>query len=82
MKSLIALFSLFFIIAATLFFGSPYYNAYELKKAYDAHDGQAVVNRIDFKQLQPNISTQLTNKFANTLQQYPVVAQLGGDKLT
>lgn len=69
------------IVAVALFAGSPYYTAYQLKKAYDANDGAALVSHINFDQLQPNIQNQLTTKFSNTLQQYPLVAQLGGDAL-
>lgn len=68
-------------MAVALFAGSPYYTAYQLKKAYDANDGAALVSHINFDQLQPNIQNQLTTKFSNTLQQYPLVAQLGGDAL-
>ncbi|WP_296404453.1 DUF2939 domain-containing protein [Psychrobacter sp.] len=69
-------------LAIAIFAGSPYYTAYQLKKAYDANDGTVLVNHINFDQLQPNIQNQLTSKFANTLQQYPLVAKLGGDALT
>ena len=65
-----------------MFAGSPYYTAYQLKKAYDANDGAALVSHINFDQVQPNIHIQLTTKLDHTLQQYPLVAQLGGDALT
>lgn len=70
------------LIAIVVFIGSPYYTAYQLKKAYDAKDGAALVSHIDFTQLQPNIQAQLSHKFANTLSQYPLVEQLGGTALT
>lgn len=81
MKSLKFFLVTLVIVAVALFAGSPYYTAYQLKKAYDANDGTALVSHINFDQLQPNIQNQLTTKFSNTLQQYPLVAQLGGDAL-
>ena len=73
----------FLVFAAiALFAGSPYYTAYQLKNAYEANDGAAVVSHIDFNQLQPNVELQLITKFSNTMQQYPMVAQLGGDALS
>ena len=69
------------VVAIAVFAGSPYYTAYQLKQAYDANDGTALASHINFDQLQPNIENQLTSKFSNTLQQYPLVAQLGGDAL-
>ena len=81
MKSLKFFLVTLLIVAVALFAGSPYYTAYQLKKAYDANDGAALVSHINFDQLQPNIQNQLTTKFSNTLQQYPLVAQLGGDAL-
>lgn len=73
----------FLVFAAiALFAGSPYYTAYQLKNAYEANDGEAVVSHIDFNQLQPNVELQLITKFSNTMQQYPMVAQLGGDALS
>lgn len=81
MKSLKFFLVTLLIVAVALFAGSPYYTAYQLKKAYDANDGTALVSHINFDQLQPNIQNQLTTKFSNTLQQYPLVAQLGGDAL-
>ncbi|SUD92041.1 DUF2939 domain-containing protein [Psychrobacter phenylpyruvicus] len=81
MKSLKLFLVTLLVVAVALFAGSPYYTAYQLKKAYDANDGAALVSHIDFDQLQPNIQNQLTTKFSNTLQQYPLVAQLGGDAL-
>ncbi|WP_296202754.1 DUF2939 domain-containing protein [Psychrobacter sp. UBA3962] len=81
MKSLKLFLITLLIVAVALFAGSPYYTAYQLKKAYDANDGTALVSHINFDQLQPNIQNQLTTKFSSTLQQYPLVAQLGGDAL-
>ena len=81
MKSLKFFLVTLLIVAVALFAGSPYYTAYQLKKAYDTNDGAALVSHINFDQLQPNIQNQLTTKFSNTLQQYPLVAQLGGDAL-
>lgn len=81
MKSLKFFLITLLIVAVALFAGSSYYTAYQLKKAYDANDGAALVSHINFDQLQPNIQNQLTTKFSNTLQQYPLVAQLGGDAL-
>ena len=73
----------FLVFAAiALFAGSPYYTAYQLKNAYEANDGAAVVSHIDFNQLQPNVELQLITKFSNTMQQYPLVSQLGGDALS
>ena len=81
MKSLKFILITLIVVAIAVFAGSPYYTAYQLKQAYDAHDGTALTSHINFDQLQPNIENQLTSKFSNTLQQYPLVAQLGGDAL-
>ena len=81
MKSLKFILITLIVVAIAIFAGSPYYTAYQLKQAYDAHDGTALASHINFDQLQPNIENQLTSKFSNTLQQYPLVAQLGGDAL-
>lgn len=81
MKSLKFILITLIVVAIAVFAGSPYYTAYQLKQAYDAHDGTALASHINFDQLQPNIENQLTSKFSNTLQQYPLVAQLGGDAL-
>ena len=81
MKSLKFILITLIVMAIAVFAGSPYYTAYQLKQAYDAHDGTALASHINFDQLQPNIENQLTSKFSNTLQQYPLVAQLGGDAL-
>ncbi|WP_227428944.1 DUF2939 domain-containing protein [Psychrobacter sp. I-STPA6b] len=74
---------LFFIIILCLgiFFGSPYYTAYQLKNAYEAKDGAALSAQIDYEQLRPNLKEQLSYKFATTLNKYPMVAQLGGSAL-
>lgn len=82
MKSIKFLLVTLIFVAIAIFAGSPYYTAYQIKNAYDAHDGAAVVSYMNFDQLQPNVKTQLTVKFSNTLQQYPLVAKLGGDALT
>lgn len=82
MKLLKFLFITLLIVGIAMFAGSPYYTAYQLKKAYDANDGAALVSHINFDQVQPNIHIQLTTKLDHTLQQYPLVAQLGGDALT
>ena len=81
MKSLKFILITLIVVAIAVFAGSPYYTAYQLKQAYDANDGTALASHINFDQLQPNIENQLTSKFSNTLQQYPFVAQLGGDAL-
>lgn len=81
MKSLKFILITLIVVAIAVFAGSPYYPAYQLKQAYDANDGTALASHISFDQLQPNIENQLTSKFSNTLQQYPLVAQLGGDAL-
>ena len=81
MKSLKFILITLIVVAIAVFAGSPYYTAYQLKQAYDANDGTALASHINFDQLQPNIQNQLTSKFSNTLQQYPLVAQLGGDAL-
>ena len=81
MKSLKFILITLIVVAIAVFAGSPYYTAYQLKQAYDANDGTALASHINFDQLQPNIENQLTSKFSNTLQQYPLVAQLGGDAI-
>ena len=82
MKKLTSLVILLLLIIGVVFVGSPYYKAYQLKEAYDAKDGAAIADAIDYEQLQPNISRQLTDKMDNTLDQYPMVTQLGGPALT
>lgn len=79
MKKLLVL---LIVIVVTVYAGSPYYSAYQLKNAYDAKDGTAIAAAIDYEQLRPSIQTQLTNQFANTMTQYPLVAELGGAPLT
>ncbi|MBF4489919.1 DUF2939 domain-containing protein [Psychrobacter sp. N25K4-3-2] len=69
-------------IAVTIYAGSPYYSAYQLKNAYDAKDGATIAAAIDYEQLRPSIEAQLTDQFANTMTQYPLVAELGGAPLT
>lgn len=82
MKKLITLLLLLVIIAVAIYAGSPYYSAYQLKKAYDAKDGATIAAAIDYEQLRPSVQTQLTGKFANTMTQYPLVAEIGGEPLT
>lgn len=79
MKKLLVL---LIVIVVTIYAGSPYYSAYQLKNAYDAKDGAAIAAAIDYEQLRPSIQTQLTEQFANTMTQYPLVAELGGAPLT
>ena len=59
MKKLISLVVVVLLILAGIFFGSPYYTAYQLKEAYDAKDGAAIAEAIDYEQLQANLSGQL-----------------------
>lgn len=82
MKKLITLLTLLVVIAVTIYAGSPYYTAYQLKNAYDAKDGAAIAAAIDYEQLRPNVKNQLTRNFANTIASYPLVAELGGEPLT
>ena len=82
MKKLTILLSLLVVIAVAIVAGSPYYSAYQLKKAYDAKDGATIAAAIDYEQLRPSINKQLTDKFAATMNQYPAIAELGGDALT
>ncbi|WP_019672082.1 DUF2939 domain-containing protein [Psychrobacter lutiphocae] len=82
MKKLTTLIVIIGLALVAYFFASPYYTAYQMKNAYDAHDGDALVAHIDFEQLQPNIKQQLTTRFDITLAQYPLVSQLGGEPLT
>lgn len=82
MKKLSALIMLILIAAVVVYAGSPYYTAYQLKAAYDNKDGQAIAQAIDYEQLRPRVTSQLTSKFASTLGQYPMIAELGGEPLT
>ncbi|WP_230656312.1 DUF2939 domain-containing protein [Psychrobacter sp. I-STPA10] len=82
MKKFITFLFFLLILCVAVFAGSPYYTAYQLKNAYDAKDGAAIANQIDYDSLRPNIQSQLNTKFANTLSDYPMVAQLGGTALT
>lgn len=79
MKKLIFL---LIVIAVTIYAGSPYYSAYQLKNAYDAKDGATIAAAIDYDQVKPSIQHQLTTQFAATMTQYPLVAELGGEPLT
>ena len=81
MKKLSALLILLVVAAIVVYAGSPYYAAYQLKAAYDNKDGQAISQAIDYQQLRPNVTTQLTGQFARTLGQYPMIAELGGEAL-
>ena len=81
MKKLISLVVVVLLILAGIFFGSPYYTAYQLKEAYDAKDGAAIAEAIDYEQLQSNLSGQLTDSLQQTLTQYPMVTQLAGPAL-
>ena len=82
MKNLTTLLILLVVIAIAVYAGSPYYSAYQLKNAYDAKDGATIAAAIDYEQVRPSVQTQLTSKFANTMTQYPLVAELGGEPLT
>ncbi|SNT71134.1 DUF2939 domain-containing protein [Psychrobacter sp. LV10R520-6] len=82
MKKLTTLLILLVVIAIAVYAGSPYYSAYQLKNAYDAKDGATIAAAIDYEQVRPSVQTQLTSKFANTMTQYPLVAELGGEPLT
>lgn len=82
MKKLFSLLVLLLVAAVVVYAGSPYYSAYQLKQAYDAKDGTAIAATIDYAQLRPNLTEQLTGKFANTMTYYPLVSQLGGEPLT
>lgn len=78
MKKLLVL---LIVIAVTVYAGSPYYSAYQLKNAYDANDGAAIAAAIDYEQVRPSVQTQLTNQFATTIRSYPLVSELGGEPL-
>ena len=81
MKKLLALLMLLVVIAIAVYAGSPYYSAYQLKKAYDAKDGATVAAAIDYERMRPSVYNQLASKFDDTLTQYPLVAELGGAPL-
>ncbi|PIE47747.1 MAG: hypothetical protein CSA42_01810 [Gammaproteobacteria bacterium] len=72
---------LILLIAVGIFFGSPFYTLYQLKTAYDNQDGQAIANAIDYSQLTDNLKKQLNTNLHNTVDQYPIIAQFGGDKV-
>ncbi|OXL20304.1 DUF2939 domain-containing protein, partial [Psychrobacter sp. DAB_AL32B] len=78
MKKLIVL---LIVIAVTVYAGSPYYSAYQLKNAYDAKDGATIAAAIDYERVRPSIQNQLTSQFAVTMTKYPLVAELGGEPL-
>ncbi|MGM8898163.1 MULTISPECIES: DUF2939 domain-containing protein [unclassified Psychrobacter] len=81
MKKLITLFTLLVVIIVAIYAGSPYYSAYQLKNAYDDKDGATIAAAINYDRVRPNIKTQLTSRFSNTMNQYPLVAELGGEPL-
>ncbi|AMN48511.1 DUF2939 domain-containing protein [Psychrobacter sp. P2G3] len=81
MKKLMTLLMLLLVIAVAIYAGSPYYSAYQLKKAYDAKDGATIAAAINYEQVRPSMKTQLTSRFANTMEQYPLVAELSGEPL-
>ena len=82
MKKLTAFIFFILILFVAAYAGSPYYTAYQLKQAYEAKDGAVIANHIDYDSLRPDLKTQLNSKFADTLSQYPMIAQLGGAPLT
>jgi len=81
MKKLLSLLMLLVVVAVAIYAGSPYYSAYQLKKAYDAKDGASIAAAIDYEQVRPSVYNQLMGKFATTLTHYPLVAELGGAPL-
>ncbi len=81
MKKLLALLMLLIVIAIAVYAGSPYYSAYQLKKAYDTKNGATVAAAIDYERMRPSVYNQLASKFDDTLTQYPLVAELGGAPL-
>ncbi|OLF37425.1 MULTISPECIES: DUF2939 domain-containing protein [unclassified Psychrobacter] len=81
MKKLMTLLILLVVIVVAIYAGSPYYSAYQLKNAYDDKDGATIAAAINYEQVRPSIKTQLTNRFADTMNQYPLVAELGGEPL-
>ena len=81
MKKLFALIILLVIVFVAVYAGSPYYSAYQLKKAYDTKDGATVAAAIDYERMRPSVYNQLASKFDDTLTQYPLVAELGGAPL-
>ncbi|WP_434352973.1 DUF2939 domain-containing protein [Psychrobacter sp. HD31] len=72
---------LILLIAVGVFFGSPFYSLYQLKAAYDNQDGQVIADAIDYSQLTDNLKNQLNTNFQNTVDEYPMIAQFGGDKV-
>lgn len=81
MKKLMAFVLLIVVIAVVIYAGSPYYSAYQLKNAYDDKDGATIAAAIDYEQVRPSIYKQLADKFALTMTNYPLVAELGGAPL-
>lgn len=82
MKKLTSLLLILIVIFIAVFAASPYYRAYQLKNAFDDKNGAVIAAAIDYDLLKPSVKSQLKNQFANTLQQYPAVAELGGEPLT
>lgn len=82
MKKLTSLLLLVMVVLVTVFAASPYYRAYQLKNAFDDKNGAVIAAAVDYDLLKPSIKSQLTAQFANTLQNYPAVAELGGEPLT
>lgn len=72
---------LILLIAVGVFFGSPFYSLYQLKVAYDNQDGQVIADAIDYSQLTDNLKSQLNTNLQNTVDEYPMIAQFGGDKV-
>lgn len=81
MKKLMAFVLLIVVIAVVIYAGSPYYSAYQLKNAYDDKDGATIAAAIDYEQVRPSVYKQLADKFALTMTNYPLVAELGGAPL-
>ncbi len=82
MKKLPALVILLAVIVIAVFVGSPYYTAYQLKNAYQNKDGATIAAAINYELVRPSVQTQLTNRFADTMAQYPLVMEIGGEPLT
>jgi len=81
MKKLTSLLLLVIVIMVAIFAASPYYRAYQLKTAFEDKNGALIAAAIDYETLKPSIKTQLKDKFAVTIKQYPAVVELGGAPL-
>lgn len=55
------------LVLVIIILGSPYYQLYTLKKAYDKGDYAPIINSIDFEQLRPNLKQQLYTKAEDKL---------------